>query len=158
MSTQQLIDELTAARADFFSVLDAGDPRRVESADLIGEWGARELVAHLGYWAGHAVEAIHAVEDGRAEEFGADRRPVDDINATVARVARETNLGTVRKREAASVDAFVERLRRMDPSLLDVRLPHHGLTLAEALREDGAAHYREHAEELRRAPGAHARD
>jgi hypothetical protein len=156
-STQPLADELVAARDDLFAVLDGIDLGRLERPGLVGEWSARELIAHLGYWAGHAVEAIHAVEDGRAEEFGADRRSVEEINATVARVARETDLATVRKREAASVDALLERLRRLEPSLLAAHLPHHGLTLEEALREDGAAHYREHATELRRVLDADGR-
>ncbi len=150
---RELVEELTAARADLHSALDGLGPARIDQSGLIGDWGARELVAHLGYWAGHAVEAIHAVESGRADEFGADRPSVEEVNATVARVARQTDLATVRKREAASVDALVERLEAMDPALLNVALPHHGLTLIEGIREDGAAHYREHAERLRDAGG-----
>ena len=91
---------------------------------------------------------IHAVEVGRIDE-DADERTVDEINATVARIARETTLATVRKREAASVEALLERLRTLDPALLEV-LP-DGATLAEGIREDASAHYREHADELRQA-------
>ncbi len=148
--TQPLIDDLEAARADFFAALDAVDPGSLTTPGLVGEWSGRELVAHLGYWAGHAVEVIHAVEEGRAEEVGAGEPPVDEVNATVARVARETPLAAVRKREAGSVDALLERLRRMDPALLTVRLP-DGATLEQGIREDASDHYRKHADELRRA-------
>ena len=153
METQRLIDELTAARDAFFEALAAVAPESLTTPGLVGEWSARELIAHLGYWAGHGVEAIHAVETDRAAEFGADRPSVEEVNATVARVARETDLATVRKREAASVEAFVDRLRRMDPSVLPTPLPHHGLTLEEGIREDGAAHYDEHAAKLRAVLG-----
>jgi len=153
MTTQRLIDELTAARGELFETLDAVTPESMTTPGLVGEWSARDLIAHLGYWAGHAVEVIHAVEEGRAEEVGAGRPPVDEVNATVARVARDTSVATVRTREAASVEALLERLRRLDASLLDVRLPHHGVTLEVAIREDGADHYREHAEWLRRTLG-----
>jgi len=149
MANERLVDELTAAREAFFGALSVVSPESWTTPGLIREWSARELIAHLGYWAGHGVEAIHAVETGRADEFGADRPEVEEVNATVARVARQTELATVRKREAASVDAFVERLRAMDPALLTTRLPHHGLSLEEGIREDGASHYREHAEQLR---------
>lgn len=149
-STQPLVEDLETARADLFAALDAVDPGSLTTPGLVGEWSGRELIAHLGYWAGHAVEVIHAVEDGRVDEVGAGEPPVDEVNATVARVARQTDLGAVRKREAGSVDALVERLRRMDPALLDVRLP-DGATLAEGIREDGSDHYREHAEALRRS-------
>lgn len=152
--TNGLDSELEAARGELLAVLDDIEPDSLSTPGLVGDWSARELIAHLGYWAGHAVDVIGAVEDGRAEEVGAGRPSADDINATVARVARSTDLATVRKREAASVDALLERLRRLDSSLLDVWLPHHDLTLEDAIREDGPAHYREHAEELRRTFGS----
>jgi hypothetical protein len=157
METDRLVQELRLERDGFFDALSAVAPESMTTPGLIGEWSARELIAHLGYWAGHGVESIHAVESGRADEFGADRPPVDDVNATVARVARQADLATVRKREAASVEAFVERLRAMDPAMLATPLPHHGLTLEQGIREDGAAHYREHAVELRRVLGERPR-
>ncbi|HSK94609.1 MAG TPA: DinB family protein [Candidatus Angelobacter sp.] len=146
--TEGLIAELTSARTGFFDALDALDPATLERPGIEGEWSARELVAHLGYWAGYVVEVIGAVEDGRVEELYANRPAVDDVNATVAKVARDTNLGTVRKRESASVDALVERLRRMDPSLLDAPLP-SGYPVEALVRDDGIDHYRNHAAALR---------
>jgi hypothetical protein len=151
--TETLIGELTAARDDFYAALDAVQPDSLTTPGLHGDWSARELVAHLGYWAGYVVEVIHAVEDARVEELYADRAPVDEVNATVARVAQETDLATVRKREAASVEALLEELRRLDPSLLDAPLP-SGYPLEALVRDDGIDHYREHADALRRDLGA----
>jgi len=146
---EALADELTAARSDFLAALEAVDQT---APGLVGDWTARELVAHLGYWAGHAVEVIHAVETGRADEVGVGETSVDVRNETVARVARQADLATVRKREAASVQALLERLAATDPALLDERLP-DGATLAQGVREDGADHYREHTAALRTAGG-----
>ncbi|HET9416499.1 MAG TPA: DinB family protein [Candidatus Limnocylindria bacterium] len=147
---RRLIHDLTVARDDLFAVLDRLDVASLTTPGLVGEWSARELIAHLGYWAGNAVETIHHVEDGRLDEIGAGALPTDETNATVARVARETDLATVRKREAASVEVLLERLRRLDPGLLDVRLP-DGQTLEAGVDEDAGAHYREHADGLRAA-------
>jgi hypothetical protein len=147
---RRLIDDLAAARDDLFATVDRLDPVSLTTPGLAGEWSARELIAHLGYWAGNAVETIHHVEDGRLDEIGAGALPTDETNATVARVARETDLATVRKREASSVEVLVERLRRLDPGLLDVRLP-DGQSLEAAIDEDAGAHYREHADGLRAA-------
>ena len=152
MAADALIAELRDGRADLMAALDAVSPESMTTPGLVGEWSARELIAHLGYWAGHATEVIHVVESGRADEVGEDEPPVDDVNDTVARIARGTDLATVRKREAAAVEALIERLTTLDPSLLNDRLP-DGATLEEAIREDGAAHYREHAIELRRVLG-----
>ncbi len=147
MPTQELIDDLAAARSGFLATLDAIDPGRRDSPGLVGEWGAREVVAHLGYWAGRVVDVIRALEDGRVEEAYEGQPPVDEVNETVARVARETDLATVRKREAASVEALVTELRRMDSALLDDPLP-SGARLEALVREDGPDHYRQHTEDL----------
>ncbi|MGI8999850.1 MAG: maleylpyruvate isomerase N-terminal domain-containing protein [Candidatus Limnocylindria bacterium] len=150
--TDSLVAELNAARAAFFAELDAVEPSRLNAPKLINDWSARELMAHLGYWAGHAAEVIHSVEGGRASEVGIGEPSVDERNETVARVARHADLATARKREAASVQALLERLVLLDPALLMVRLP-DGATLEEGIREDGAIHYREHTDELRSAAG-----
>jgi hypothetical protein len=143
-----LVRELTDARAEVMRAVDAVDPSSHATPGLIGDWSVRDLLAHLGYWAGHAVEAIHAAEDGRPGEHGLDDPPTDEINDTVVRVARQTPLDAVRKREAASFEALVTWLGRMEPTLLDVELG-DGSTVEEAVRGDGVDHYREHADELR---------
>ena len=131
-----------------FAALASVDPGSLTTPGLVGEWSARELVAHLGYWAGHATEVI-LFELGRIEEDDLGGQTVDEVNATVARIARETPLATVRTREEASVEALVERLGTLDESLLPELLP-DGATLEQGIREDASDHYREHAEELRR--------
>jgi Mycothiol maleylpyruvate isomerase N-terminal domain len=156
MGAQRLADELVAARAELFEALAAVEDGSLTTPGLVGDWSARELIAHLGYWAGHAVEVIHAAEEGRIEEIDQDAPPTDEMNAIVARIARETDLATVRKREAASVEALLERLRRLDPGLLSVRLP-DGATLEAGIEEDASAHYREHAEDLRSTLSERAR-
>lgn len=150
MERDLLVDDLRAARHELFEGLSAVRSDSMTTPGLIGGWSARELIAHLGYWVGHAAEVIHAVEEGRANEVGAGEPSVDEVNETVARIARQTDLATVRKREAASVDALVERIQALDPSLLAIRLP-DGATLEEGIREDGPTHYREHLAELRAA-------
>jgi hypothetical protein len=142
-------DDLAAARAEFLAALEALPPARLNAPGLVGEWSARELVAHLGYWAGHAVEVIHAVEGGRDAEV-LDGSSVDERNETVARIARQTDLATARKREAASARALLERLAAIDPALLSEVLP-DGATLAQGIREDGPEHYREHTADMRSA-------
>jgi len=150
MERGSLVDDLRAARDELFEGLSAVRPESMTTPGLIGSWSARDLIAHLGYWAGHAAEVIHAVEEGRADEVGAGEPTVDEVNETVARIARQTDLATVRKREAASVEALIERVEALDPSLLAVRLP-DGATLEQGIREDGPIHYREHLDDLRAA-------
>ena len=152
ITPEALVGELEAERGAVFELLERIEARSMTTPGLIGDWSARDLIAHLGYWAGHATEVIHEVEQGRTEEIGVGAPSVDEVNATVMRVARQTDLDTVRRREKASVEALVGRLRDMDPAALAVTLP-DGATLAQGIREDAAEHYREHADELRRALG-----
>ena len=156
MTTQRLIDDLTAARQALLDALDRVSPASMTTPGLLGDWSGREVLAHVGYWAGNAVEVIHAVEEGRADEVGEGKPPTDEVNDTVARVARETNMPTVRKREAATVEALIERLRRLDAGLLPTVLP-DGATLERSIAEEGADHYRQHAEDLRRTLSEGAR-
>lgn len=152
----ELAADLVAARDDFLRELGRVEPGSLTTPRLIGEWSGLEIIAHLGYWAGNATETIHAVEMGRAEELDAEEPDVDGINETVARVARQTDLATVQRREEASVEALLERLRQLDASQLERVLP-DGDTLEGWIREDGPDHYTRHADALRAALGDGAR-
>lgn len=147
--TDALIEDLVTERDAFLALLAHVEPGSMTTPGLVGDWSARDILAHLGYWAGYGAETIHAVETGLAEEFGAGHPSVEEVNQTVARVAQATPLATVRKREAASVEALVERLRAVDPSLLSTFLPHYEITLEQGIRTDGPEHYRQHADDLR---------
>jgi hypothetical protein len=143
-----MADELRAARDEFLFALSTADPQLLTAPGLSGDWSARELIAHLGYWTGHATEALHHAEQGRTGEFGEDEMSVDERNAVVARVAAQTELATVRQREQAAYDALLTALQRADPAWLDERVA-YGDSLEEVIRDDGADHYREHAADLR---------
>jgi hypothetical protein len=148
-AVDELVEDIARERDAFFALLANVEPGSMTTPGLVGEWSAAEIIAHLGYWAGHATEVIHLLEVGRIEEDDLGGQTVDEVNATVARIARETPLATVRKREAASVEALVERVRVLDPDELSLALP-DGATLEHGIREDASDHYREHAEQLRR--------
>jgi SHS2 domain-containing protein len=143
-----LVDDLVAARNEYLAALADVEPSLLTAPGLVGQWSARELIAHLGYWTGHAAEAIHHAEMGRAADFGEDEHDVDERNAIVARVAAETDLATVRQREEAAFEALVTRLERADPTWLDEKVS-YGDTLERVIQDDGPEHYREHALDLR---------
>lgn len=145
---QALVDELIAARDEFVAALGDVEPSLLLTPGLVGEWSAKELIAHIGYWTGHAAEALHHAEQGRLEGFGEDEHDVDERNAIVARVAADADLATVRQREEAAFEALLTRLRRADPATLDDKVS-YGDTLERVIQDDGPEHYREHALDLR---------
>ncbi|HET7082858.1 MAG TPA: maleylpyruvate isomerase N-terminal domain-containing protein [Candidatus Limnocylindria bacterium] len=145
---QELLDGLTSARDDFLAALADIDPALRTTPGLVGDWSARDLLAHVGYWAGHGAESLHRAELGELSEFGRDDLSVDDRNAVVTRVARETDYATVASREQGSYEAFVARLTAVDPESLDDR-DADGDTLEEIIAFDGGDHYREHILDIR---------
>jgi hypothetical protein len=146
-SPAELATEAEAARAEFLEAVEGLTPAQRQAAKLVGEWGLSEIVAHLGYWAGLSTQALHEAEQGRAGELP-HIDDEDERNAVVARVARETDMATVSRREEASFIAMLDRLRRADPAVLGVRIA-GGQTIEHVVREDGIDHYHEHAAALR---------
>jgi hypothetical protein len=147
-SVERLVEELVEARQAFTTALADVDPGLMLAPGLVGEWSARELMAHVGYWAGHAAESLHRAEQGELSEFGRDDLSVDDRNDVVTRVARETDYATVASREQGAYEAFVARLTAVDPESLDDR-DADGDTLEEIIAFDGGDHYREHTLDIR---------
>jgi hypothetical protein len=143
-----LVSELEEARREFGAALADVDTALLSAPGLIGDWSAAQVVAHLGYWAGHATEALHRAELGEFADFGHGEPEVDETNAVVARVAAETDPGTVLQREEIAYEALLARLRVVDPETLDER-DGEGDTLEQVLRDDGSDHYREHTADLR---------
>ena len=145
---QELLDGLQAAREEFLVAMADIDPALRLTPGLVEDWSARDLLAHVGYWTGHAAESLHRSEQGELSEFGRDELSVDDRNAVVTRVARETDYATVASREESAYEAFVERLTTVDPESLSDR-DADGDTLEEIIGFDGAEHYREHTLDIR---------
>ena len=151
-SLADLATAARAARTEFLDAVASLAPAQRNATRLVGDWGLREIVAHLGYWVGTVGEALHAAEQGRAEALP-HIDDVDERNAVVARVARESDLATVTKREAAAFEAFIDRLGAGDPEWLGRRIA-SGQTIEHIVQEDGIDHYRAHAADLRKAGGA----
>lgn len=145
---QALATDLVEAREAFNQALADMDPALLTTPGLVGVWSARELVAHMGYWAGHAAEAIHLAEQERLDEFEADVPSVDERNEVVARVAAETDMKTVQNREELAFEAFRTRILTVDPEWLEER-DADGDTLEEIIKYDGVDHFREHTSDIR---------
>jgi len=145
---QALLSELVAARDEFMVAIADIDPALRATPGLVGEWSARELVGHVGYWAGHAAEALHRAEHDELDAFGIDELSVDERNEVVAKVAAAADWATVTAREHGAFEAFAARLARADPDRLADR-DADGDTLAEIVAFDGVDHYREHTLDIR---------
>ncbi len=152
-----LLTELIETRRAFIAALDDVEPALATAPGLVGEWSARELVAHMAFWCEHASRALDLAADGRVDDFYEEGFDVDARNAEVAREAGRADYAAARLREESSHAALADRLSTLDPALLGVRF-RFGATLDEVVRENGPAHYREHTEHLRAWWAADASD
>ena len=145
---QELLDGLRSGRAEFLAAVADIDPALRTTPGLVGDWSARELLGHVGYWAGHAAESLYRAAQGELAGFGRDELSVDERNAVVARVAAEADYATVAQREQGAFEQFATRLAAVDPEGLGER-DADGDTLEEIVAFDGADHYREHTLDVR---------
>jgi len=143
-----LTDEVRAAHDEFLSAMDGIDPGLVEAPGLVGSWSAVQLLAHIAFWAEHAVGALRAAADGRADAFGEEDIDVDALNAGVAAAAADAAYPTVQRRETASFDALIVALDRLPPGSLDERV-RYGDSIETVIRDDSIDHYLEHAADVR---------
>ncbi len=144
----QLRRELDAARDDLSTALEGADATLLTVPGLVGDWSARELVAHLAHWADWASTCLEAAAAGSLDGLGSDDWDVDAQNADVASSVASLPMSAVRDREAESYDRLSAHLAALDPALLAMPAPWGG-TLDTVVVENGPGHYAEHAEHVR---------
>ena len=144
----ELRRELAQARDELSAALAAADPALLTAPGLVGEWSARELVAHLAHWNDWASTCLAAAADGQLGDLVTDTWDVDAQNAEVARDVASMPMSAIRDREADSYARLDERLSAFDPSLLEMPAPWGG-TVEGIVIENGPAHYAEHVRHVR---------
>lgn len=144
----ELVGGLDAAREDLSAALAAADPALLTTPGLVGEWSARELVAHLAHWDDWASTCLEALGADGLEALVTGEWDVDAQNAAVAAEVASLSMSAVRDREAESYERFAGLLADLDPPQLTLPAPWGG-TVEAIVLENGAEHYSEHAAHIR---------
>ena len=151
MTAQRLAElrrDLDAARDELSAALENADRTLLTVPGLVGDWSARELVAHLAHWVDWASTCLDAAAAGTLDTLGSDDWDVDAQNADVAAAVASLPMSAVRDREAESYERLVALLAGLDPALLAMPAPWGG-TLDTIVVANGPGHYAEHAEHVR---------
>ncbi|HEX7173216.1 MAG TPA: maleylpyruvate isomerase N-terminal domain-containing protein [Candidatus Limnocylindria bacterium] len=146
--TDDVLTALDAARDDFVEALGAVDADLVTVPGVMGDWSVRDLVVHVAAWAEHAAAALDLATAGRGAEFAYSTDETDAMNERILAEGRSTSPGQALAREDAAFAGLRQRVERLDPSLLGLRLG-NGDTVDEVIRYDGPDHYAEHTGHLR---------
>ena len=78
-----LIADLEAARDAFVGALADVDPDLFTAPGLVGDWSARDLVAHVAFWCDHGADALELAASGKGGDFDYDTNQTDAINEEV---------------------------------------------------------------------------
>ena len=143
----RLVAELRGARDGFSEALATIDAELLDAPGLVGEWNARQLVAHLAHWDDWASTCLAAVQGDGLETLVTGEWDVDAQNAEVAARAVVQSFHAIRDEEAASFERLAALLDDLDPALLDHPAPWGG-TVETIVRENGPDHYAEHTGHL----------
>lgn len=144
----RLLEELDAAREDFLAALEEVDADLVTVPGVVGDWSVRDVVVHVAAWADHASRALDLAAEGRGAAFDYDTAQTDAMNERILADGRSVSPADALTREDVAFTAFRDRLARLDPELLQLRMGNDD-TVEEVIRYDGPDHYAEHTGHLR---------
>jgi len=144
----KLVAELQDAREAFVGAVADVDPDLFTAPGLVGDWSARDLVAHVAFWSDHGADALELAASGKGGDFDYDSSQTDAINEEVFAGASTLTPMEAYEREQVAFERFRDDLAELDPALLEVTLG-NGDTVEKVVRYDGPDHYAEHAEHIR---------
>jgi hypothetical protein len=113
-----------------------------------GPWSCLDILGHVEFWDGRAMENLELVAEGRAGEI---LRPdsdaeVDVINARAAEERRGMTLGQLQAQWAQTALRLDARLLAVTREELESDI--HGRTMAELVAVDTYDHYAKHRESI----------
>jgi len=139
-----LIADLEAARDAFVGALADVDPDLFTAPGLVGDWSARDLVAHVAFWCDHGADALELAASGKGGDFDYDTNQTEEVFAGASTLTPMEAY----EREQVAFERFRDDLAELDPTLLAATLG-NGDSVEAVVRYDGPDHYAEHTEHVR---------
>jgi uncharacterized protein (TIGR03083 family) len=110
-----------------------------------GEWGVRDILAHVAGWHREMTGAFERIARGeRPVPEGVDYSNADPINARFAEAQRSADANGIIAELKASKDAFVSAARQLPEDRFE-----EGKTAYRILHTTGIDHYQEHEPAIR---------
>ena len=151
----QIFDELEHTRAALLSVISGLDEATLDRKGFVGEWSAKNTLAHIAAWEEWVVRALPSrldsgttPEDLRARIADEERFNAEELAEREELTPSEQLIELERTRAV-----LLDELRRLDAAVWERRKPWDTWdgTLAEYLRESLIGHEQEHIDGLRAA-------
>jgi len=140
-------DILNTLDTEFDALLKTVDGLSDEQMTRVwfGEWGVRDILAHVAGWHREMTGAFERIARGeRPVPEGVDYSNADPINARFAEAQRRADASGIMAELKASQEAFVAAARTVPEDRFE-----EGKTAHRILHTTGIDHYREHEPAIR---------
>ena len=142
---EELIRELDASYQDYLAAVAGLKERQFERKWLDGEWGAREITAHLTGWMGRMGAALEHMARGEKPGLnGVEWTESDELNATFARHARGKRHDEVLSELEHAVASFKGSALKLPEERFET-----GRTTPRLFEIGSIEHFKEHADMIR---------
>lgn len=145
ISRDQLIQSLDAAYEDYRSAINGLGEPQFDKKWLDGQWGAREITAHITGWLGLLGGGLERMSRGeRPAPEGEDWTVPDPYNATFAKHAK----GKKHDQIVHELESAMESFKKAAMKVPEERYV-EGKTAHLIFNGAGIEHFKEHAEVIR---------
>ena len=144
MSRDELLDKVDAGFDDLMAAVSGLTDKQM-SQPWFGEWGVRDILAHVAGWHREMVGAFERIAAGeRPVPEGTDYSDADKWNAKFSEAKRSAKALDIITEVKASQKAFVDAARRVPEDRFA-----EGKTANRILHTTGIDHYLEHLPAIR---------
>jgi hypothetical protein len=145
ISRDGLIQQLDAAYQDYRSAIDGLDEHHFETKWLDGQWGVREITAHITGWLGQLSAGLERMSRGeRPAPEGEDWTVPDPYNAKFAEHAK----GKKREQILHELESGMQSFKKAAMMVPEERYV-EGKTAHLIFNGAGIVHFKEHADMVR---------
>jgi len=99
MKRAELLERIHTGRQQLEAILAQISDDHMTTPSLPGQWSAKDLLAHIGWWEQRIVTTYHTLLRGETPDPEADALPVDELNAHVYALYCDRPLAEVRREE-----------------------------------------------------------
>ena len=145
MTRDELIQRLDAAYQDFRSAVEGLDEPHFDNKWLDGQWGAREITAHLTGWLGQLSGGLERMSRGeKPQPEGVDWSDSDRWNATFASHAKGKKYAQILEELEHGMESFKKAAMMVAEDRYG-----EGKTANRLFDGAGIVHFAEHAAVIR---------
>jgi hypothetical protein len=153
MKTQQVLQRLDTAWADFEESFAGLTESQLLIPGVQGGWSVRDVVAHVTWWEEEALEHLPLIrEGGRPPRYSVKYGGIDAFNASMTEQRRGLSLADVFRQHDEVHERLIEYVRGVPEELFT-----RETRFRRRLRLDTFGHYPLHAKAIRRWRDAAAR-